>query len=137
MYTKTFKFFEVKKNNHTLIKWKKYIYHHLTFVQYKKNIINLFSLYSMEKKLNKGKKLKRKNNKIRNILKWKKLKWKKLVVGVLGSVLLSAIYDATIKNILFEDGDGANTFCVFNPTQTFLYLKKNYYWSAEERGPIC
>jgi hypothetical protein len=57
MYTKTFKFFEVKKNNHTLIRKfnptsnEKKKYHHLIFVQYKKNIINLFSLYSMEKKI--------------------------------------------------------------------------------------
>jgi hypothetical protein len=29
-----------------------------------------------------------------------------------------------IENILFEDSDDANTFCTFNPTQIFLYLKK-------------
>jgi hypothetical protein len=48
--------------------------HHPTFIQYKKIQINLFSLYSMEKKLNKRKekKLKRKKTKIENILKEKK-----------------------------------------------------------------
>jgi hypothetical protein len=29
-----------------------------------------------------------------------------------------------IENILFEDGNGANIFCAFNPTQIFLHLKK-------------
>jgi len=38
--------------------------------------------------------------------------------------MLCAIHDATVENILFEDGDGANTFRVFNPGQTFLHLKK-------------
>jgi len=41
--------------------------------------------------------------------------------------LLCAIYGATVENILFEDDDDANTFHVFNPTQVFLHLKKNYY----------
>jgi hypothetical protein len=61
-------------------------YHHPTFVQYKKNHINLFPLYNMKKKSirEKKKKLKREKNKIGNILKGKKLKGKKLVVGLLG-----------------------------------------------------
>ncbi|CAN6483915.1 unnamed protein product [Victoria cruziana] len=39
------------------------------------------------------------------------------VAGVLGAALLCAIHGATVENTLFEDGDGANTFCAFNPTQ--------------------
>ncbi|KAH0651767.1 hypothetical protein KY284_031679 [Solanum tuberosum] len=39
------------------------------------------------------------------------------VVGVLGTASLCAIHGATIENTLFEDGDGANTFRDFNPTQ--------------------
>ncbi|KAF6140097.1 hypothetical protein GIB67_001838 [Kingdonia uniflora] len=39
------------------------------------------------------------------------------VAGVLGAALLCAIHGATVENTLFEDGDGANTFRVFNPTQ--------------------
>jgi hypothetical protein len=39
--------------------------------------------------------------------------------------MLCAIHDATVENILFEDGDGANTFRAFNPNQTFLHLEKN------------
>ncbi|KAG6513966.1 hypothetical protein ZIOFF_024303 [Zingiber officinale] len=39
------------------------------------------------------------------------------VAGVLGDALLCAIHGATIENTLFEDGDGANTFRSFNPTQ--------------------
>jgi DNA/RNA endonuclease YhcR with UshA esterase domain len=31
---------------------------------------------------------------------------------------------ATVENILFEDGDGANTFLAFNSTRTFLHFKK-------------
>jgi hypothetical protein len=31
---------------------------------------------------------------------------------------------ASVENTLFEDGNGANTFHAFNPTQTFLNLKK-------------
>jgi photosystem II P680 reaction center D2 protein len=35
--------------------------------------------------------------------------------------LLYAIHGATIENNLFEDGDNANTFCVY-PTQAFLHF---------------
>jgi hypothetical protein len=42
----------------------------------------------------------------------------------LGAILLCAIHGATVENTLFEDGDCANTFRAFNPTQTFLHLKK-------------
>jgi len=47
-----------------------------------------------------------------------------LVVDVLGAALLCAIHGTTIENTLFEDGDGANIFRAFNPTQGFLHLKK-------------
>uniref|UniRef100_A0A1Y3BUI0 Putative photosynthetic reaction centre, L/M n=1 Tax=Helianthus annuus TaxID=4232 RepID=A0A1Y3BUI0_HELAN len=47
------------------------------------------------------------------------------VAGVLGAALLCAIHGATVENTLFEDGDGANTFRAFNPTQ----LKKLIQWS--------
>jgi hypothetical protein len=64
------------KNKHALIRKlnptsnEKY-YRHPTFLQYKKSHINLFSHYSMEKKLNKRKenKIKEEKNKIENILK--------------------------------------------------------------------
>ena len=36
------------------------------------------------------------------------------VVGVLGVVLLCVIYGVIVENIIFEDGDGVNIFCVFN-----------------------
>ncbi|KAK4733664.1 hypothetical protein R3W88_007925 [Solanum pinnatisectum] len=39
------------------------------------------------------------------------------VAGILGAALLCAIHGATVGNTLFEDGDGANTFRAFNPTQ--------------------
>jgi hypothetical protein len=38
--------------------------------------------------------------------------------GVLGAALLCAIHGATVENTIFEDGDGANTFRAFNPTQS-------------------
>jgi hypothetical protein len=38
-------------------------YHHPTFVQYKKSLINLFSLYNMKKKFNKRKEKKLKKEK--------------------------------------------------------------------------
>jgi photosystem II P680 reaction center D2 protein len=38
------------------------------------------------------------------------------VAGVLG-LHYYAIHGATVENTLFEDGDGANTFRAFNPTQ--------------------
>jgi hypothetical protein len=44
-------------------------------------------------------------------------------VGVLGAAPLCFIHGAIAKNILFEDGDGAHTFHVFNSTQVFLHLK--------------
>jgi hypothetical protein len=53
----------------------------------------------------------------------KKLKGKKLVASVLDASMLCFIHDATVENTLFEDGDGANTFRVFNPSQAFLHLK--------------
>ncbi|KAK4707324.1 hypothetical protein R3W88_033098 [Solanum pinnatisectum] len=54
------------------------------------------------------------------------------VVGVLGAALLCAIHGATIENTLFEDGDGANTFRAFNPTQaeeTYSMVTANRFWS--------
>jgi hypothetical protein len=42
------------------LKWKKN-YHHPTFIQYKKSLINVFHLYRMKKKLKEAK------NKIKNI----------------------------------------------------------------------
>jgi photosystem II P680 reaction center D2 protein len=42
----------------------------------------------------------------------------------LGVALLSAIHGAAIENILFENGDGVNTFHAFNPIQAFLHLIK-------------
>ncbi|KAL5067429.1 hypothetical protein RYX36_018316 [Vicia faba] len=54
------------------------------------------------------------------------------VAGVLGATLLCAIHGATVENTLFEDGDGANTFCAFNPTQaeeTYSMVTANLFWS--------
>jgi hypothetical protein len=43
---------------------------------------------------------------------------------------------ASVENTLFEDGNGANTFHAFNPTQTFLNLKKKIVidplWSVDQ-----
>jgi photosystem II P680 reaction center D2 protein len=52
------------------------------------------------------------------------------VVGVLGAALLCAIHGATVENTLFEDGDGANTFRAFNPTQseeTYSMVTANHF----------
>ena len=81
--------------------------------------INLFHLYNIKKKIREKKK-----NKIENILKEKKLKGKNLVTSVLRVALLYAIHGAAIENILFENGDGVNTFHAFNPIQAFLHLIK-------------
>lgn len=54
------------------------------------------------------------------------------VAGVLGGALLCAIHGATVENTLFEDGDGANTFRAFNPTQaeeTYSMVTANRFWS--------
>jgi photosystem II P680 reaction center D2 protein len=54
------------------------------------------------------------------------------VVGVLGTYLLCVIHGATVENTLFEDGDGANTFRDFNPTQaeeTYSMVTANLFWS--------
>ncbi len=54
------------------------------------------------------------------------------VVGILEDVLLCVIHGATVENTLFEDGDGANTFCAFNPTQfeeTYSMVTTNCFWS--------
>ncbi|KAG6542984.1 hypothetical protein Mapa_015676 [Marchantia paleacea] len=54
------------------------------------------------------------------------------VAGVLGAALLCAIQGATVENTLFEDGDGANTFRAFNPTQseeTYSMVIANRFWS--------
>jgi photosystem II P680 reaction center D2 protein len=51
---------------------------------------------------------------------------------VLGAALLCAIHGATVENTLFEDGDGANTFRAFNPTQaeeTYSMVTANRFWS--------
>ncbi|KAM0070952.1 Photosystem II D2 protein [Helianthus debilis subsp. tardiflorus] len=50
----------------------------------------------------------------------------------IGRCLLCAIHGATIENTLFEDGDGANTFRAFNPTQaeeTYSMVTANRFWS--------
>jgi photosystem II P680 reaction center D2 protein len=42
------------------------------------------------------------------------------------------IHGATVENTLFEDGDGANTFRAFNPTQaeeTYSFVTANRFWS--------
>ncbi|KAL4392718.1 hypothetical protein AHAS_Ahas03G0373100 [Arachis hypogaea] len=54
------------------------------------------------------------------------------VAGVLGAALLCAIHGVTVENTLFEDGDGANTFRAFNPTQaeeTYSMVTANRFWS--------
>ncbi|KAK8491530.1 hypothetical protein V6N12_057959 [Hibiscus sabdariffa] len=54
------------------------------------------------------------------------------VAGVLGAALLCAIHGATVEKTLFEDGDGANTFRAFNPTQaeeTYSMVTANRFWS--------
>jgi photosystem II P680 reaction center D2 protein len=38
------------------------------------------------------------------------------VAGILGGVHYFAIHGATVENTLFEDGDAANTFRAFTPT---------------------
>ncbi|KAI5062319.1 hypothetical protein GOP47_0022858 [Adiantum capillus-veneris] len=54
------------------------------------------------------------------------------VAGVLGDALLCAIHGATVENTLFEDDDDANTFRVFNPSQsneTYLMITANRFRS--------
>ncbi|KAL2899371.1 Photosystem II CP43 reaction center protein [Bienertia sinuspersici] len=54
------------------------------------------------------------------------------VAGVLGATLICAIHGATAENTLFEDGDEANTFRAFNPTQvveTYSMVIANRFWS--------
>nr|XP_016488181.1 PREDICTED: photosystem II D2 protein-like [Nicotiana tabacum] len=54
------------------------------------------------------------------------------VAVVLGTAFLCSIHGATVKNTLFEDSDGANTFCAFNPTQaeeTYSMVTANRFWS--------
>jgi len=46
------------------------------------------------------------------------------VAGILGGALLCAIHGATVQNTLFEDGDAANTFRAFTPTQA----EETYGW---------
>eukprot|EP01033_Poteriospumella_lacustris_P023623 gene23623-gene14620 len=54
------------------------------------------------------------------------------VAGVLGAALLCAIHGATVENTLYEDGDAANTFRAFTPTQseeTYSMVTANRFWS--------
>jgi photosystem II P680 reaction center D2 protein len=39
----------------------------------------------------------------------------------LSAALLCAIHGTTVKNILFENDDNANTFHAFNLTQAFIH----------------
>jgi photosystem II P680 reaction center D2 protein len=53
------------------------------------------------------------------------------VAGILGGALLCAIMGA-VENTLFEDGDAANTFRAFTPTQseeTYSMVTANRFWS--------
>jgi photosystem II P680 reaction center D2 protein len=52
------------------------------------------------------------------------------VAGVLGAALCAIMQQ--LRNTLFEDGDGANTFRAFNPTQaeeTYSFVTANRFWS--------
>jgi photosystem II P680 reaction center D2 protein len=54
------------------------------------------------------------------------------VAGILGGAFLCAIHGATVENTLFEDGDAANTFRAFTPTQseeTYSMVTANRFWS--------
>jgi photosystem II P680 reaction center D2 protein len=54
------------------------------------------------------------------------------VAGILGGALLCAIHGATVENTLYQDGDKANTFKAFEPTQeeeTYSMVTANRYWS--------
>jgi photosystem II P680 reaction center D2 protein len=54
------------------------------------------------------------------------------VAGILGGALLCAIHGATVENTLFEDGDAADTFRAFTPTQseeTYSMVTANRFWS--------
>jgi len=54
------------------------------------------------------------------------------VAGILGGALLCAIHGATVENTLFEDGNQANTFKAFEPTQeeeTYSMVTANRFWS--------
>jgi photosystem II P680 reaction center D2 protein len=54
------------------------------------------------------------------------------VAGILGGALLCAIHGATVENTLYEDGEQANTFKAFEPTQeeeTYSMVTANRYWS--------
>ena len=54
----------------------------------------------------------------------------------MNAALLCIIDGSIVENTLFEDGNGANTFHAFNPTQTFLNLKKKIVidplWSVDQ-----
>nr|GEU63636.1 photosystem II CP43 protein, chloroplastic [Tanacetum cinerariifolium] len=55
------------------------------------------------------------------------------VASVLGAALLCTIHGATVENTLFKDGDGANTFRAFNPTQaeeTYSMVTANRFWKS-------
>jgi DNA/RNA endonuclease YhcR with UshA esterase domain len=90
-----------------------------------KKVTSIYFLFTLYKKnqLEKRKKIKEEKN--WKYIKRKKLKGKKFVASLLGASLLCAIHGVTVENILFKDGDGANTFRAFNQTQVFLHLKKN------------
>ena len=54
------------------------------------------------------------------------------VAGILGGALLCAIHGATVENTLYEDGEQANTFKAFEPTQeeeTYSMVTANRFWS--------
>ena len=46
--------------------------------------------------------------------------------------MLCYILGAIVENTLSKDGDGANIFCAFNPTQAFLYLEKKLLLTSYE-----
>ncbi|MEN9217863.1 MAG: photosystem II D2 protein (photosystem q(a) protein), partial [Gloeomargarita sp. DG_2_bins_126] len=54
------------------------------------------------------------------------------VAGILGGALLCAIHGATVENTLYQDGEAANTFRAFEPTQseeTYSMVTANRFWS--------
>jgi 3-oxoacyl-ACP reductase-like protein len=91
-------------------------YHHSILYNIKKITLIYFLFAVWKKNSIRDKKKIKEENKIENILKGKKLQENKLVIDVLGIALLYTTHSIIEENILFEDGDDANTPHAFNLT---------------------
>jgi hypothetical protein len=118
------------KETQSNLKWKK-TYHHPTFVQYKKHLINLFSL-QYEKKINK----RRKKIKLKISLR-KKIKGKEISCWCIGHYSIMHYSWCYCRKKKLKMTMVQIHSVLLTQLKHFYILKKYCYWLTAKHEPIC